>query len=53
MNVINVRLCMLVLLSELFLFIPLSVTLTTFQSQQCETLLTENFVFLSSEVETL
>ena len=30
-NVINVKLCMVVLLIELYLVIPLSVTLTTFQ----------------------
>ena len=30
-NVINVKLCMMVLLLELYLFIPLSVTLTIFQ----------------------
>ena len=30
-NVINVKLCMMILLTELYLFIPLSVTLTIFQ----------------------
>ena len=30
-NVINIKLCMMVLLTELYLFIPLSVTLTIFQ----------------------
>ena len=30
-NVINVKLCMMVLLIELYLFIPLSITLTIFQ----------------------
>ena len=30
-NVKNVKLCMMVLLVELYLFIPLSVTLTIFQ----------------------
>ena len=34
-NAINVKLCMLVLLTELYLFIPLSVTLTIFQGQHC------------------
>ena len=29
-NVINVKLCMMVLLNELYLFMPLSVTVTTF-----------------------
>ena len=31
-NVINVKLCMMVLLIELYLFIPLSVTLTIFHN---------------------
>ena len=31
---INVKLCMMVLIIELYLFIPLSVTLTIFQSQR-------------------
>ena len=35
MNVINVRLCMVVLLSELYLFITLSMTLTLFQGFSC------------------
>ena len=30
-NVINIKLCMMVLLTELYLFIPLLVTLTIFQ----------------------
>ena len=30
-NVINVKLCMMVLLIELYLFIPLSVTMTIFE----------------------
>ena len=30
-NIINVKLCMMVLLTELYLFIPLLVTLTIFQ----------------------
>ena len=30
-NVVNVKLCMMILLTELYLFIPLSVTLTIFQ----------------------
>ena len=30
-NVINVKLCMMVLLSELYLFIPLSTTVTILQ----------------------
>ena len=34
-NVINVKLCMMVLLIEFYLFIPLSVTVIIFQSQQC------------------
>ena len=33
-NVINIKLCMLVLLTELYLFIPLSVTLTIFQDHR-------------------
>ena len=32
-NVINVKLCMMVLLIELYLFIPLSITLTICQGQ--------------------
>ena len=32
-NVINVKLCMMILFIKLFLFIPLSVTLTIFQRQ--------------------
>ena len=32
-NVINVKLCTMVLLTELYLFIPLSVTLTVFQGR--------------------
>ena len=32
-NAMNVKLCMMVLLIELYLFIPLSVTLTVFQGQ--------------------
>ena len=31
MNVINVKLCMMVPLTELYLFVPVSVTLTIFQ----------------------
>ena len=34
MEVINLKLCMMVLLMELYLFIPLSVTLTTFQGHR-------------------
>ena len=51
-NVINVKLCMMVLLIELYLFIPLSVTLTTFQSHRNVKCLTENVILLSDEVET-
>ena len=48
-NVINLKLCMMILLIEFFLCIPLSVTLTIFQSsQQCQKVLTENFVLLSN-----
>ena len=44
-NTVNVKLCMVVLLIELYLFISLPLTLTKFQG--CSTV-TENFVFLSS-----
>ena len=32
LNMINVKLCLMVLLNELYLFIPLSMTLTIFES---------------------
>ena len=35
MNVINFKLCMMVLLIELYLFIPLLVPLTIFQGHRC------------------
>ena len=48
-TVINVYLSMIVLLIELYLFIPVSVMLIIFsRSQQYQTFLIENFVFLSS-----
>ena len=40
-DVINVKLCMMVLLIELYLFIPLSMTLATFQGATV-TALTDN-----------
>ena len=53
-DAINVKLCMMVLLVELYLFIPLSVTFTIFQEHSIvKRILTENFVFISDEVETL
>ena len=47
-NVLNVKLYMVVQLIELYLFIPLTVTPTIFlpRSQQCQTVLAENFMFL-------
>ena len=44
---------MIKVLIEIYLFIPLKVTLTTFLSQQCQTILTENFVLLPDQIETL
>ena len=44
-NVTNVKLCMMILHIELYLFITLSVTLTLFQghsTEQCQIVLTEN-----------
>ena len=43
-NVMIVKLCMIVTLAELYLSIALSVTL---MSQQCQRVLTENFMFFS------
>ena len=46
-NMINVKLYMMVLLIELYLFIPLSVTLMMCHGHSnLKTVLTENFVFL-------
>ena len=53
-NIINVKLCMMVVLSYLYPFIPLSVTLIVIsRSQQCQTVLNEKLMFLSDKVETL
>ena len=53
-NVINIKLCMLVLLIELYQFISLSVTLSICEGHSnVPTVLTENFTFSSSLVETL
>ena len=43
----------MVALIELYLFIPLSVTLIAFQGHSSVIVLTENFMFLFVEVETL
>ena len=48
-NVINIRLCMMVLPIALHLFIPLSVTLTVFQGHSSVKVLTENFMSSSDE----
>ena len=53
---VNVKLCMMVGLNELYPCIPISVITIKgciSVSQQCQTVLTENFMFLSDEVETL
>ena len=49
-NVISVKLCMMVLPIELYLFIPLSVTFTIFQGHSSvkQFKLKINFVFLTS-----
>ena len=48
-NVMNVKSCMMVLLTEFYLLIPLSVILTIFQGHSnVEQFITEDFVFLSS-----
>ena len=52
-NVTNVKLCRMVPPSELYLFIPLPVTLTIFQDHSNVKVLPENSVFLFNEVETL
>ena len=45
---------MMVLPTQLYLFIPLSVTLTNIsRSQQCQTLLTENMTGLFDQLQTL
>ena len=52
-NVINVKLCMMVLLSELYLFISLSVIFDHIStSQKCQTVLTAKFMFSFDEGET-
>ena len=46
-NMITVKVCMMVVLIELYLLIPLSLTLIIFQGHNIvETGLTENFMFL-------
>ena len=54
-NMINVKLCMMVVLTELYSYIPISMTLFTSSPQQCQAVLTENSVkiFLSDEVDSL
>ena len=52
-NVINVKFCMMVLLIEPFLFIPLSVTLTVFQGHSKVKQFQLNFFLFISEIETL
>ena len=44
-NVMNIKLCMMVLLTELCLFIPLSMTLTVFQGHSCVKQFQLNFFF--------
>ena len=51
---VNVKLCKMVLLVELYLFTPLSVTLTILQGHSnVKTVLTENVVLLTDLVKTL
>ena len=52
---INVKLCMMVVFTELYPFMQLTFSDLDCisRSQQCQTVLTENVMFLSSEVETL
>ena len=51
MNVIKVKLCMMVVLIALYPVVPLLSDLDCIsRSQQCQTVLTENFIFLSDEV---
>ena len=54
-NVINVRLCIVVLIN--YWALPVHFTFSYLdqisRSQQCQTVLFENYVFLSSKVETL
>ena len=46
LNMIHVKLCMMLGLIELYSFIPFSMTMIlNSRSQQCQTVLTENFVF--------
>ena len=54
-NVINVKFCMMVVFTELYPFMQLTFSDLDCisRSQQCQTVLTENVMFLSSEVETL
>ena len=51
LTVINVKLCMMVLLIELYLYMPLSVTITIFQGHSSQTVFTANVVFLSSYID--
>ena len=46
-NIINDKLCMMVVLIELYPLIPLSVTLIVYQGHRRITVLTENSKFLS------
>ena len=46
-NVMNIKLCMMVLLTELCLFIPLSMTVTVFQGHSCVKQFQLNFFFFS------
>ena len=45
-NMINIKLCIMVVLTEPYPLIPLSVTLMYFKVL-CQTVLTETFIFLS------
>ena len=46
MNIINVKLCMMVVLIKLYPFIPLIYFDGISRSQQCQTVLTENYVLI-------
>ena len=52
-NVINVKICLMIVLTELYPFIPLSVTLIVSRSHWCPRVLIESYLCLSNELETL
>ena len=52
-NVMNIKLCIMGVLTELYPFIPLSVTLIVSRSHWCPRVLIESYLCLSNELETL